>query len=130
MNEKKHIKYQPSFFALPNNFHHNSFWSFCWCEKNVHFINYLLQLQLQQQPICNSLKVKNCLNLSKSYSRDEILADSVCKVQCSFALRILPQFERKPLSNDANFGLNNNGNFGNNSPPSGRSISFGFSNTS
>lgn len=43
--------------------------------------------------MCNSLKIKNCLNLAKSYSRSEILKDSVCKVQCSFALRILPSLE-------------------------------------
>lgn len=38
--------------------------------------------------ICNSLRVKNCLNLTSKWTLDSILNDSVCKVQCSFALRL------------------------------------------
>jgi hypothetical protein len=52
----------------------------------------------KEGPICNSMKVKNCLNLKTRFSREEILGDSVCKVQCSFALRILPNIESRVSS--------------------------------
>lgn len=43
--------------------------------------------------VCQSLKITNCFLLASTYSRELILKDDVCKVQCAFAFRTYPQFE-------------------------------------
>ncbi|KAI1303198.1 Peroxidasin -like protein [Halotydeus destructor] len=56
--------------------------------------------------ICNSIKVKNCLNLMDDFSKKEILEDSVCKVQCSFTLRLHPSASARTSRTSA-FGFTN-----------------------
>ncbi|KAG8175633.1 hypothetical protein JTE90_001062 [Oedothorax gibbosus] len=43
--------------------------------------------------VCQSMKISNCFQLATSYTREKILEDDVCKVQCAFAFRAYPQFE-------------------------------------
>ncbi|XP_035204868.1 uncharacterized protein LOC118179818 [Stegodyphus dumicola] len=43
--------------------------------------------------ICQSMKITNCFELASTYTRELILKDDVCKVQCAFAFRAYPQFE-------------------------------------
>ncbi|KAK4296820.1 hypothetical protein Pmani_030713 [Petrolisthes manimaculis] len=45
----------------------------------------------KEGPVCQSLKIDNCFHLAQSYSRESILNDHVCKVQCAFAFRAFPQ---------------------------------------
>ena len=45
------------------------------------------------QPVCQSLKIDNCFHLANSYSPEDILNDHVCKVQCAFAFRALPEVD-------------------------------------
>ncbi|XP_064466102.1 uncharacterized protein LOC135377535 [Ornithodoros turicata] len=47
----------------------------------------------KEGPLCQSLRINNCFLLAKSFSKNYILADHVCKVQCAFAFRALPQVE-------------------------------------
>ncbi|ODN04056.1 Peroxidasin [Orchesella cincta] len=44
----------------------------------------------KEGPLCQSMKVDNCIRLSRSFKSSEILKDHVCKVQCAFAFRIFP----------------------------------------
>ncbi|XP_054715544.1 uncharacterized protein LOC129225022 [Uloborus diversus] len=55
--------------------------------------------------ICQSLKISNCFQLASTYSRELILDDDVCKVQCAFAFRAYPQFEAN-LDNVLGFTVN------------------------
>jgi len=47
----------------------------------------------KEGPVCQSLKIDNCFHLANSYSPEDILNDHVCKVQCAFAFRALPEVE-------------------------------------
>ncbi|RWS06651.1 Peroxidasin-like protein, partial [Dinothrombium tinctorium] len=42
----------------------------------------------REGPLCNSMRVTNCFNLISSFSTEEILNDSVCKVQCASVFRL------------------------------------------
>ncbi|TRY61661.1 hypothetical protein TCAL_04392 [Tigriopus californicus] len=44
----------------------------------------------KEGPLCQSLKIENCFHLAQSFSRQAILQDHVCKVQCAFAFRAFP----------------------------------------
>ncbi|XP_067144092.1 uncharacterized protein [Centruroides vittatus] len=44
----------------------------------------------KEGPLCQSLKVTNCYKLASTYSKEAILADNVCKVQCTYAFRAFP----------------------------------------
>ena len=44
----------------------------------------------KEGPLCQSLKVENCFHLAQSFTRNAILNDHVCKVQCAFAFRAFP----------------------------------------
>ncbi|XP_074603840.1 uncharacterized protein LOC141857262 [Brevipalpus obovatus] len=37
--------------------------------------------------VCNSIKIKNCFSLISSFNINDVLSDSVCSVQCSFAMK-------------------------------------------
>lgn len=56
--------------------------------------------------MCHSIKVKNCVSLAEEFSKQEILEDSVCRVQCSFALRVLPTSARSGRASSV-FGFSN-----------------------
>ncbi|XP_043224190.1 uncharacterized protein LOC122382646 isoform X2 [Amphibalanus amphitrite] len=47
----------------------------------------------KEGPVCQSLKIDNCFHLANSYSPEDILNDHVCKVQCAFAFRALPEVD-------------------------------------
>lgn len=64
------------------------------------------------QPICNSMRVKNCLSLTNSFSRQEILQDSVCKVQCAFALRLVPAIDTPRQGRSSVFGFSSGSGWG------------------
>ncbi|XP_047106680.1 uncharacterized protein LOC124775853 [Schistocerca piceifrons] len=53
-------------------------------------------------PICQSLKIGNCFNLARSFSHAAVLGDHVCKVQCAFVFRALPQVT-EPTDNQLGF---------------------------
>ncbi|CAL1280221.1 unnamed protein product [Larinioides sclopetarius] len=55
--------------------------------------------------VCQSLKISNCFQLASTYTRETILEDDVCKVQCAFAFRAYPQFETN-LDNILGFTVN------------------------
>ncbi|XP_055950747.1 uncharacterized protein LOC129984809 isoform X3 [Argiope bruennichi] len=55
--------------------------------------------------VCQSLKISNCFQLASTYTRETILDDDVCKVQCAFAFRAYPQFETN-LDNILGFTVN------------------------
>ena len=44
----------------------------------------------KEGPLSQSLKVENCFHLAQSFTRNAILNDHVCKVQCAFAFRAFP----------------------------------------
>lgn len=52
----------------------------------------------KEGPVCQSLKVDNCYHLANSYSPEDILGDHVCKVQCAFAFRALPNVSQRAQS--------------------------------
>ncbi|XP_023215778.1 uncharacterized protein LOC111618468 [Centruroides sculpturatus] len=47
----------------------------------------------KEGPICQSLRVNNCFHLASTFSKDSILSDHVCKVQCAYAFRAFPQVD-------------------------------------
>ncbi|XP_071043918.1 uncharacterized protein [Parasteatoda tepidariorum] len=47
----------------------------------------------KEGPICQSLRINNCIHLASTYSKESVLNDHVCKVQCAFAFRALPQVD-------------------------------------
>ncbi|KAG8198386.1 hypothetical protein JTE90_021631 [Oedothorax gibbosus] len=47
----------------------------------------------KEGPICQSLRINNCLHLASTYSKESVLADHVCKVQCAYAFRAFPQVD-------------------------------------
>ncbi|GFT94184.1 peroxidasin homolog, partial [Nephila pilipes] len=55
--------------------------------------------------VCQSMKISNCFQLASTYTREMILEDDVCKVQCAFAFRAYPQFETN-LDNVLGFTVN------------------------
>ncbi|GFR03936.1 peroxidasin [Trichonephila clavata] len=55
--------------------------------------------------VCQSMKISNCFQLASTYTREMILDDDVCKVQCAFAFRAYPQFETN-LDNVLGFTVN------------------------
>ncbi|RWS25731.1 peroxidasin-like protein [Leptotrombidium deliense] len=48
---------------------------------------------------CSSMRVTNCFTLLTIYSMQEIVNDSVCKVQCAFVLRLAPKVNLNSNSN-------------------------------
>ncbi|GAB6023237.1 hypothetical protein CHUAL_008055 [Chamberlinius hualienensis] len=44
----------------------------------------------REGPLCQSLKITDCITLANKFSREAILRDHVCKVQCAFAFRSFP----------------------------------------
>ncbi|XP_042900763.1 uncharacterized protein [Parasteatoda tepidariorum] len=57
--------------------------------------------------VCQSMKISNCFQLASTYTRERILEDDVCKVQCAFAFRTYPQFESS-VNNVLGFTISNN----------------------
>ena len=47
----------------------------------------------KEGPVCQSLKIENCFHLAQTFSQKDILQDHVCKVQCAFAFRALPEVD-------------------------------------
>ncbi|XP_054709398.1 uncharacterized protein LOC129219104 [Uloborus diversus] len=47
----------------------------------------------KEGPICQSLKINNCLHLASTFSKESVLSDHVCKVQCAYAFRAFPQVD-------------------------------------
>lgn len=47
----------------------------------------------KEGPLCQSLRINNCFLLAKTFSKEYILTDHVCKVQCAFAFRALPRVD-------------------------------------
>lgn len=45
------------------------------------------------QPICQSLRINNCFHLASTFSKEAVLSDHVCKVQCAYAFRAFPQVD-------------------------------------
>ncbi|CAG7820997.1 unnamed protein product [Allacma fusca] len=44
----------------------------------------------KEGPMCQSMRIDNCLSLSNLFSATEIFNDHVCKVQCAFSFRLFP----------------------------------------
>lgn len=55
-------------------------------------------LSVVPQPVCQSLRVTNCVQLTESTDLRALLADDVCRVQCAFLLRGDPA---RDVSDDA-----------------------------
>ena len=55
------------------------------------------------QPVCQSLRVSNCVQLAEKSDLRAVLQDDVCKVQCAFLLRAVPAhlLGDGPLGDDA-----------------------------
>ncbi|KAF8790333.1 uncharacterized protein LOC129959954 isoform X2 [Argiope bruennichi] len=47
----------------------------------------------KEGPICQSLRINNCFHLASTFSKESVLADHVCKVQCAYAFRAFPQVD-------------------------------------
>lgn len=53
----------------------------------------------KEGPLCQSVKVSNCFQLSQQFTSQAVLEDSVCKVQCAFIFRAVQEFS-EPLDNN------------------------------
>ncbi|KAG1649570.1 Peroxidasin [Nymphon striatum] len=45
----------------------------------------------KEGPMCQSIRVRNCLSLAKSFPIKSILKDDICKVQCAHAFTVFPR---------------------------------------
>ncbi|CAH1398171.1 unnamed protein product [Nezara viridula] len=46
----------------------------------------------KEGPICQSIKVKNCISLLHNYTPDAVANDTVCKVQCLYIFKVVQEY--------------------------------------
>ncbi|XP_073996346.1 uncharacterized protein [Rhodnius prolixus] len=46
----------------------------------------------KEGPLCQSVKVKNCISLLQNFSPDAVANDTVCKVQCLYVFKVVQEY--------------------------------------